>query len=188
MRKPQPLLLIGCLGTLLVLAVGCSTPPKFPIAEMARHASFEPMKPGARLQGTGLILVPKDLLKAMPSLDSGADNLWLWFYRTGLGTAFDQAEIIEQLPADTGGSRGKVVVKPELWGYFFQRYGRQWTCWLEFKIRFLSPQGKQRAAFLAEGDGTETEAIPALASALRGVIRKYQRTITNSKQEDFLGP
>lgn len=164
----------------------CATAPTFTTATLEPLVSFHKLKDEEKLPVDGAIYIPEDFIKKMPVLTGNDPNLWPWFFKKGIESVFEKAEVFKNLEEIKSFPKVKVIVKPELWGFYFQRYYGTWTCWLDFKFRFLDKNGNTITSISADGKSLDSDRLRALATVMNEVVEKFQKNIARLEREKIL--
>ncbi|KAF0145387.1 MAG: hypothetical protein FD156_957 [Nitrospirae bacterium] len=151
-------------------------------------ASLTARKPKAeeRLPTVGAIYLSDEFINKMPALLGDDKTLWPWFFKRAIEPVFNNVVIINGSDDIKNHPEVKLIVKPELWGFFFQSYYGTWTCWLDFKFRFMNRDGNEITGLFAEGKGIDGNIYRALGSSMSQVIEKLQKNVLYTKRNDII--
>jgi len=188
----KKLILSLCLFTVFIN--GCSKP--------IHHTNIDPLVSFNKKEQekisikVGLYLIKEDLEK-MPFAEKDAD-LWHWYFMEGLKTVFENVVIIDDIEKIKKPLEFGVIVKPELsnFGWFGSYYfGQYKNCILGLKFRFLNKYGVEQFSFIIEEKSTTAPGFsapsigrgdqenPFLAQAMDEVMKKFQTTVKQRKEE-----
>lgn len=119
------------------------------------------------------LLIEPDYLTKMPKLDGDEAAVWSWLLREAVRPVFQQVDTISDW-SEIGRRPGvSLVIKPEIWGFFFQPSRKGERCWLELRFVILSVTGEKRDEIFADGDALDKDRSRSLAGAALGVIQDF---------------
>jgi hypothetical protein len=173
---------VSCL-ILGFLFISCAPKDQFSVAKLEHMISFHNLGTRDKVQIEGAIYLPDEFIQKMLGLSGGDPNLWPWFFKRGIGPVFEKAEVINNLEEMKSRPNVKIIVKPELWGFYFQRYYTSWTCWLDFRYKLLDRNGNVITSIAAEGKSFESDKFRALSSVMNDVVKKFQKDFLLKKEE-----
>lgn len=160
-------------------------------AKLERTVSLDRVKDAERLPVAAAILLPEDYLKKLP-LPAGKDQtLRPWFFQGSLAPAFQRVDAIKRLDDLSQHPEARIVIQPELWGFFDQGYGDgwgqvEWTCWLNFRFRVLDRNGHQVTSIPAEGFACRSSTVTAWANTMDLIVERVQRELKQTRREAIL--
>lgn len=132
------------------------------------------------------IYLPDEFISKMPVFNDEGSALWQSYFINCVSPLFEKATVIANLGEINVNPKISVIVKPELWGYYFQSYYRSWTCWLEFRYKISDRQGKTIAIIASSGKSFGPDKSKALAAVLKEAVAQFQKDAVKNKEAILL--
>lgn len=174
-----------------IMLSGCASITR---AKLERRVAFDQVRDAERLPIQAVILLPEEFVRKLPSLAGKDQTIWPWFFQAGLAPAFQQVAVIQRLEELSQHPDAKVVVQPEMWGFFsggsFDGWGQgEWTYWLDFRYRVRDRNGREIVSIPAEGlarCSDQSGILAACANTMELVGARIQRELKQSMREVIL--
>ncbi len=175
--------------TLMIMMSGCFSIPKTDKIDQSRLekiVQFNQIDEGKEIPLTVVLYLPNHLIRQLPQFLGSQEDLWPWVFQNAIDPAFKNTTVISDssqlhsLPGNT------IIIQPELWGYFFRRYGLPWNCWFDFKFTFLDSKLYPITSIKTDGTSTGEDLTQAFASTMNEIISTFQKELTHQRRETLL--
>lgn len=172
----------------VLLALGCaSSPPPLAIrASMIENDWKKSVIPTeGKLSIPCIIDLPPDYLAKFPRLKGDDGSVWPLFFRRIVEACFLSSPTGAPESQATSAQRRHLIVRPELWGFFLQSHGGEWTCWLDIKLVFREPSTGRTFSTRAEGFARSSYVLRALTAAMDQVTSNAVQKVPSLVPRDL---
>ena len=185
------------LFTIVILLFGGCAIKQHPINISTLSSSVNFHQFAEKLPMTIGLLLSKDFINNMPeaeiSIFKKRDlSLWPWFFTQGVRPVFEDVKVIEDMKEIESSPELEVIIKPELWAWFYQdlerasAYDIESYCLLEIKYRFLDRNGNEITYIFSSGKAKSNYKLNSIAAAMDDVVIEFQKQVLSTKRQTIL--
>ena len=157
--------------------------PKYTVKTLKPLTSFGNNGENNRIPLHAALFLSPEYTAHLPVLKGKDLGLWPWFFTSQLEPVFSEVTRVQNVDEVNKDESIKVVVKPELWGFYAQMFNGQATVWIDIKYRVLDRNGKQLGNFMSEGFAQDKTLLNATAYCITEESGYFQKQITGPRKE-----